>query len=186
MQLDGLRYRFDGDLHAGEQVVSRLGRVSFEDDLPYLDSLANTLTLAQCFETVRDHPSFSPVSQARWVAGLRERVEHLNQPIYAADYGERLWLGALNAGAGIALENEAIFNAGVEVYRQAVRDDIRPDGYITRAVDDPALKGDGQSLYRQLLAVQALALTAEAASHAGVDPGNINIAASRLSQRRLT
>ncbi len=83
-----------------------------------------------------------------------------------ANYVEALWRNTLRLIGGIVLEDEARFSQAVEGFSEAVRHDLHPDGYVRKAaVDgDPAL-----SLHRMLLAVQALILCAEAASHAGQD-----------------
>lgn len=168
-QWNALRYRFTDDLPAGEQAV----RLLLDLDMGMktgsnLDSLASAMVLAQMFEMLRDHPAFEAGEQAQWLDAFAALVTDLNNAVPLVTYLESLWLGALNTAAGIVLEREEWFEAGAEVYRQTVRDDIRPEGYLPRAVEG----NDGGSLYRQLLAVKALVLMAEMASHAGLDLWN--------------
>ncbi len=163
-QWNGMLYRFSFDEAAGQQASDLLMRdetLRYDAETRYLDRLATTLTWAQTFEMVRDHPGFA--AREQWLARLAETVEHLNK---TATTGFRnLWLNALNLGAGIVLEREDWLQAGVEEYRRVVREDIHPEGYIRGAVET----GDGLGFYRQMRSVQALVLMAEAAQHAGVD-----------------
>jgi hypothetical protein len=122
-----------------------------------------TLAWAQCFEMVRDHPSFSADAREQWLARLADTVEHLNK-IMTTGF-RNLWLNAVNLGAGIVLEREDWIQTGVEEYQRVVREDIHPEGYVRGTVE----AGDGLGFYRQMRSVQALALMAEAAQHVGVD-----------------
>src|SRR5262245_48691017 len=79
IQLDGRRYRFDGDISAGERAVDGLQDMTFNGETPYLDSLVAALTLAHCFEQVCDHPAFSEGAQQYWLETYFERINSLNQ-----------------------------------------------------------------------------------------------------------
>lgn len=163
----GLRFRFDDDTHAGEQGAARLlGLMDGEinADVPYLDAVHETLILLQSVEMLRDHPALNP-HVGRCLDALWNRIAQLDAHEIELTYVEGLWRGLLYLAGGIVLEREPIFAHGVEVYRAAVEQDIHPQGYIARAVEG----GDGGSLHRQLLALSALVLMAEAASHAGVN-----------------
>jgi len=164
-QLNGFRYRFEGDDDAGEKTVNLLreGDINIGEDTIYIEAVAVTLTLAQCFEMVRDHLSFPLASQTAWQEAFTTRVEQLNHPAYDLLYFEHLWLNLLNLVAGIVLEDEDRFQKALEIYKAAIQHDIHPEGYIHKSVDAQ----DGHGLYRMLLSAEALILTAEAASHAG-------------------
>ncbi len=164
-QINALRYRFEGDESAGEKTVDllRRGDINIGEDTIYIEAVAVTLTLAQCFEMVRDHLSFPLASQAAWLEAFTTRVKQLNQPAYELMHFEHLWLNLLNLVAGIVLEDEDRFQKAVEIYKESIQHDIHPEGYIHKAVDAQ----DGHGMYRMLLSAQALILTAEAASHVG-------------------
>jgi hypothetical protein len=167
-QLGGLRYRFGEELDAGEQALTVLGAdlsPLFDDHAPYWRNIATALTLAQCFELLRDHPACSPDQVTGWLAALRKWVSALNRDEAGITVVDRCWLAALNIAAGIGLEDEAVFEAGAESYRQIVSTGIHPEGYLPQAVEDTGDDG----LLLQVLAVAALVLAAEAAAHAGVD-----------------
>lgn len=164
-QWNALRYRFNDDLAAGEQAVHTLL------DLHIVGaggSLFDSLAQAQTFEMLRDHPAFEQGDQTRWLEAFAGQVMAFNGADQAMAYPETLWLGTLNTAAGIMLERADWLEAGAEVFRQTVRNDIRPEGYLP-----PAIEGqDGGSLYRQLVSVKALVLTAEMAQHVGLDLWN--------------
>ncbi len=165
-QWDGLLYRFSNDEEASERALVLLtgeNSLHFDAETRYLERLAITLTWAQCFEMMRDHPSFSEEAQAEWMARFSDMVKHLNRT--ATTGFLHLWLNMLNLAGGIVLEREDLFQIGVEAYQRAVRENIHPEGYIRGAVE----QGDGLGFYRQMRAVQALVLMAEAAQHVGVD-----------------
>ncbi len=168
--LNGLRYRFTGDLNAGHVAATGLQERDWPPDgtkqAASWDDLVATVILTHAFEMVRDHPAFNDMTRHDWLARLAEVVAAWNEnALEGADYVERLWLGLLNTVAGVVLEDEAAFQRGVETYRRAVREDITPDGYITQAV-----QGGGDTAFlRQLLAVKALVLMAEVGTLAGVD-----------------
>lgn len=164
----GFAYRFGDSAAAGARAAAALQAIlgRFQPQaMDHLEALAVALALAQSFELVRDHPALVAGERAAWLDQFFEQVNALNAVSGSAGYVELLWLGALNLAAGVTLEREDIFQAGVERYQQVIQEDIHPEGYISRAVEGE----DGQTFYRQLLCVQALVLGAEAALHAGVD-----------------
>ncbi|HEX2908849.1 MAG TPA: alginate lyase family protein [Phototrophicaceae bacterium] len=166
IQWDGLRYRLNEDLAAGERAVQALTMVDFTfPAAATFDKLARLLALAQSYELVRSHPAFGPEAQLRWQQEFAVGVKALNAVRDELAYVDRLWLAALKIAGAIVLERDDWFDQGAECYRQIVRDDIRPEGYLPPAVSG----GDAGSLSRQLLAVAALALAAEMAAHVGVD-----------------
>jgi hypothetical protein len=163
-----LRYRFDDDKTAGRSAIELLLRAAeapLNPDMTYMHALTEMLTAAHTFEMVRDHSSFTVTGLAAWRDAFRARVGQIDTLAYERSYVEGLWTALLKLVAGIVLEDETPFTAGVEAFQQAVREDIHPQGHIQRAVEGE----DGGSLYRQLLATEALVLMAEAAVHAGVN-----------------
>jgi hypothetical protein len=167
-QWSGLRYRFSDDYKAGESAIHALDK--FTDNAQseaqtYLDAIFETLVLAQAFEMVREHPAFAVDTRKRWLEFLAARISTLENRPDRDTHTETLWMALLNLIGGIVLENEPLVQRAIGVFQQTVTEDIRPQGYISKAVDGK----DGGSLYRQILSVSALALMAEAASHAGVD-----------------
>jgi hypothetical protein len=171
LQWNGLRYRFGEHVGAGEEAVISLQngvRLDIESGGELFEAFATTITLAQCFEMVRSHPALSSEAQAIWLGRFSSQVELLNRTSGNLSLADRLWLGLLNVTAGIVLEVDQKFDAGADVYRRVIHDDVRPEGYLPRAVEG----NDGGSLRRQLLSVAALVLMAEAAGHVGVDLWN--------------
>ena len=70
VQLNGLLYRFNDDAEAGREAVDALqsGIGLYEDDPPLeVEALVMNIFLAQCFELVRDHPAWTPETQAAWL-----------------------------------------------------------------------------------------------------------------------
>jgi hypothetical protein len=164
----GLRYRFVQDERAGENAAQALMRaidVPPSDDLTYLDSVAQTITLVQAFEMLRDHRAFSFAEQTRFMNTLQMRVGALSASPYKDTQVENLWMALLVMATGVAVEHEETFQLGVEVFERTIRDEISPRGFISRAVQGK----DGGSLYRQILSASALVLMAELAANAGVD-----------------
>lgn len=165
-QWDGFRYRFDNDVKRGENGVKcLLADNALDESMTYVDALKTTLIQAQSFEMLRDHPAMDSEKQAQFLNQFWERLVYLNEVEYERSYVEMLMLGLLDVVGGIVLEQEAIFERGAEIYRRVIREDVHPQGYITKAVQ----VGDGGGLLRQLIAVQTLVLMAEAAAHVGVD-----------------
>ena len=171
IQWNGLRYRFEDDIQAGEQAVIDLQTgigLDVDGSLSDFDALAAAITLAQGFELVRDHPAWSSETQSAWSGRFAGLGDFLNRQPETITLVERIWIGLLNVAVGIVLEDVARLQAGIDVYRQVVDNEIRPEGYLTLAVEG----GDGGSLWRQILAVGGLVLTAEAAEHVGLDLWN--------------
>lgn len=166
---NGFRYRFLADeTAAGHSVTFLKAQAPAWSDGPYLEAIGYTLAQAQCFEMVRDHATWGEDSTA-WLAVFRAHVAALN--VTGLDYVEAIWLNTLNLVAGIVLEDEGVFMQAVSVLEAVISADIHPEGYIPKAIASPINphEGDGDSLLRMLLTCQALILSAEAASHAGVD-----------------
>jgi hypothetical protein len=164
-QWQGLLYRFDDDAEAGARAV----RILQQDDLMpsnpsnHIELVAAALTQAQCFEMVRDHPAFT--DSGEWMQQFRGVVSEFNQSSGDWLYSEQVWLNALNLAAGIVLEDESLFAQAVEIFRNIIRHDVHPEGYIRKAAQGQR----HESLMRMLLAAQGLILTAEMATHTGED-----------------
>ncbi|MFN8374639.1 MAG: alginate lyase family protein [Anaerolineae bacterium] len=157
--IGGFLYRFDDNSSAGMHAAAKL----YNAPLP-ADSTLNTFrtlaALAQGHEMLR--PLFSAEEQTRWQTDF---AAHLGTLRTGALYHEQLWYEALRLLAGIVLEQRAWVEAGAEVYRRVIREDIRPDGYIQEAVEGR----DGEGFFRHIVSTQALVLMAEAARHVGID-----------------
>lgn len=164
-QWNALRYRFNDDFAAGERAVRMLLDLGLSVTGEPFDRLSAMLALAQTFEMLRDHPAFEQTTLAAWLETFAARVADFNQGAAALSPLETLWLGTLNIAAGLVLEREDWFKTGTDTYRQTIRDEVRPEGFLPQAVEGK----DGGSLLRQLLSVKALVLSAEMADHAGVD-----------------
>lgn len=164
----GLRYRFGGDEKAAEAAVRTL--IKYTDSQhsqanTYLDAIFETLALAQAFEMVRDLPAFEDTSQRQWLEFFMARVNTLDHSDDKDTQVEMLWMSLLSLVSGVVLEDETAIEGSVEVFQRAVTEDIRPQGFIPRAVEGK----DGGGLYRQILSASALVLMAEAAAQIGID-----------------
>jgi hypothetical protein len=168
VQWNGLRYRFESEMGVGEQAVIDLQNgvgLDIDGSLSDFDALSAGITLAQCFELVRDHPAWSPEAQSSWLERFRGLADFLNRQPEGISLVEQVWTGLLNVAAAVVLEDETRLEAGAHIYRLTIDNEIRPEGYLPHAVEG----GDGGSLWRQLFIVAGLVLTAEAASHIGLD-----------------
>lgn len=162
---DALRFALNEDSAAGERAVAAL-QTAFDgdraDDL--LRQMECAALLVQVYELTRGHPAFAADARRRWLERCAAMVDELAQRNDERSFVEWLWGGLTLLTAGIALEDEQRFEAGAAIYREAIDQHVRPEGYLPRAVE-----GGSGSLERQLRAAQALALMAEAAAGAGVD-----------------
>lgn len=157
----GLRYRFEGDRAAGENAAQHLSQLLIDDASPTLfDALRYTLTVAQCVELIRDHPTL-PKEAFAWFEWRADQIASIEN----AHYVERLWIALAQVVIGVVLERDAMIQTGAAVYRGVVEQDIRPAGFIPSVVDGK----DGGSLQRFLLTTQALTLIAEAAEQVGLN-----------------
>lgn len=159
-QWNGLRYRLDDNTDAGVFTVSVIDDLLAEslDDIPYFNAITHTLTVAQCIELVRDHPTLTTAQDARWRDLLFDRVGEINKRDFEPSIAESLWLTALNMAAGVVLERQPLIDDAAGVYRRTIDEDIHPEGYLPRAIE--ATSG-AQSLLNQLRSVQAMVLIAE-------------------------
>src|SRR5689334_9881394 len=69
-QWNAFRYRFQGDEDAGDKAVASLERWIDEpltDDTTYIDSIGQTIMLAQAFEMMRVHPAWDATRQINWL-----------------------------------------------------------------------------------------------------------------------
>ncbi len=163
----GLRYRFNDDALAGEQAIHSLLEFmshGLDPEMTYVDALQETLIQAHAFELVRDHAALAE-GAATFLAAFEARVVYLNNLEYERSYVESAMLGHVLLVAGIVLERDDLYQAGVQVYERMVREDIHPQGYIPKAVD----ANDGGGLLRQMIVVSTLVQMAEAAQHTGTD-----------------
>lgn len=164
-QWSGLLHSFYGNTEAADRCINLLasGDVRPAGNAPYFDAVSALVTEIQCFEMVRARAP--EAMRAAWLADLAARVGAFNAPAGPLAYHERVWLNLLNLAAGVALEDASLFGESVAAFGTVIADDLHPEGYIPLAV-----KGeDGEGLFRLLLAVAGLVLTAEAGTHAGAD-----------------
>jgi Alginate lyase len=172
---DALHYRLNNQNHAGEESITALqSGFSLDAGQTRFDRLASVVMLAHTYELVRDHPAFSVDAQDEWRTRFAHRVDELTSET-VSDVGssgerflEHVWLGLMQIAAGIALEEDSRFEAGAAIYREIIDQHVRPEGYVPHAVEE----ADEGSLERQLLAVAALVLMAEAAKRVDVDLWN--------------
>ncbi|GAB4523195.1 MAG: hypothetical protein OHK0046_36570 [Anaerolineae bacterium] len=160
-QLYAFRHRLLEDAAAGRAAAALLPELAEKGAGGFLQTVADTVVLAQCFELIREVPQ-----QGAFLNTFFARVSDLNDTPEALGIVETLWLALLNMAAGVVLERESLFEKGVDVYRTAIDNEVHPEGYLPKAVDPYP---EVQSLTNQIQAVQALVLMAEAAAHAGVD-----------------
>ncbi len=166
VQWAGLRYRLDGDPAPAVPLIATLADLPHSDSpLPGYPDTARALIAAQCIELLRDHPELPPHALTTALDSLAQHATEFDALPSDAPLLDTLWHIAFNAAAGVTLADEARFQAAVNAYRQAVDRHIHPEGYLPRAVAGE----DAASLERQLMAAQALVLTAEIAAHAGTD-----------------
>jgi hypothetical protein len=161
---NGLRWRFDENADAGDAAAVALQNgVGFDLSADTGESLAMMVSLAQSFELARDR--FSPEAASIWLNHFQERLNTLNAVNDEWPHYATLWLALLNLCAGVVLESDEWVERGAAVYRQTIEDEVRPQGFLPKAVDG----NDGGSLWRDLVSVEALVLMAEAAAHIGLD-----------------
>ncbi len=157
-----LAWRCDADDSRGGWAIDSL-MGSLPDLSP--DALARNQSLvwfAQCVELLRDHPA---AELSAWQAALEAQVDNLQAVMDETSVMVRLWDGLVHLCAGIVLERAVWVEAGASVYRQAIDEDVHPEGYILEAVEVNAVEG----LRNQILCAQALVLMAEAGQHAGLN-----------------
>jgi len=132
-------------------------------DRPLIDTIGETVALAQAFELLRDHPASESTLQTRWLDAFAARREWLMTQGSRASYVETLWMALLNMAAGVVLDQPKLLRDQITFFEAAVRDDVRPQGFIPKAVDGK----DGGSVIRQVRAASALILMAELAAVSG-------------------
>src|SRR4051794_15427211 len=80
-QWDAFRYRFQSDEDAGEKAVAALERwidTPPTEDTTYIDTIGQTIMLAQAFEMMRYHPAWELTRQSNWLNLFADRVMTLS------------------------------------------------------------------------------------------------------------
>lgn len=154
----GFRARLLEDADSLASAITALNTL-IESPTADFAALETTIALAQTYELVRGQ-----ATDTAWENRFASRIDMLNAQSSDA-LVDSIWLGLVNLTAGILLEDETRLDAGVATYHHIIEHEVRPEGYLPRAVE-PA---DGSTLARQLLSVQALVLMTEAAAQIGVD-----------------
>lgn len=156
------RYRFlDDDSEAEKAIAILQDSLKFYQRETLLETIQATLTAAHCFEMTREQ--FKEAEQ--WLNEFASFTDTLLKGAVDAPTLEQLWLIPLQVVRAIILEDEAQFEAGTALYRQAVDELIHPEGYLKLIVQD---EKDAVKAYRDMtLACAALVLAAEAATQAG-------------------
>jgi hypothetical protein len=154
--LNAFRWRFAEDANAGAAALSALRLpIPPEERIPAL------LTQMHIAELLRD---LNSPDWSIWAEGLTAQVAAAQAESPDA-VDERLRLAHLTLVSGIVLERADWFEAGAEQFRGAIRDEVRPAGYLESAVANK----DGHTFTRQFMATRALVLMAEAAAISGLD-----------------
>ena len=170
-QLAGLRYRFfetEADAHIALELLEHVAPI--EGKLPLLETIKSLLCWLSVIETVRLYPSWGDL-QVSWFEHLRKQLLIVERAFNDAPLLEQFWIGALNIGAGIVLEDETLFQRGANIYRKAIAHHIHPEGYLKGIVDVE----DVTETYRlQVSGTGALVLMAEMAEQVGIDLWSVN------------
>lgn len=168
----GFRYRFLDDSSAAEKAWA------FLQNYP-LDNITDLIAAAHLVELL--HPFVTPSWKANYA---EESAAYLAQYAEAADL-DKLCLIALGMLSGVVLEDENRIESAATRFRQAIDEQIHPEGYIK-----PLHEGAKEALpvyQKMLLGLGALSLTAEAGEQIGLKLWNyekrdvgLNTAASYL------
>ena len=155
----GYAYRFAGDNQAGKQAVHFL-QSTLQDKSTLLETVMETIAAAHVYEMVR------PIAGDAWRTQFAAYADSL-AATDAAPYIERTWLLTLALVTAIVLDDEASFSQAVEQFKHIIDNDIHPEGYIKPVLSDAP---EASATYSDMfLTLAALALTAEAATQAGVN-----------------
>jgi hypothetical protein len=170
-QLAGLRYQFFGDDASGLQAIEGLQQVNLPTiDTSNQDTIKNLLGWLNVIESVRSHSTWAD-HQTTWFETLSTWMTSLDEVRDDVSLLDGLWLGALDIGAGIVLDDETLFNRGADIYRLAIDEHIHPEGYLKGIVDVL----DATDTYQQQVSgTTALVLMSEMAKTVGVDLWSVN------------
>lgn len=163
-QWSGLRYRFENRAGSAHDALAMIAQGL--DNAPAgssaLAALQDAVVLLHAFEMTRDQAGGDAPA---FLSAFDARVRRLLVETDTSRYPARVWATALAFVAGVVLEDAAALDTAAAEVQRIVAEDIRPQGFIPAAVSGE----DGGGMERQVLAVSALVLIAEAASHIGLD-----------------
>ncbi|MCU0514595.1 MAG: alginate lyase family protein [Anaerolineae bacterium] len=152
------RHRLLDDAAAGAAALTAFGH-SFREDDPPLATLRQAVAQAHILALLRPHPALPPA----WLADFAAHVAALVEPPQALP-DALPWELALCITAGLLLADADLFQHGVARFKGWIDSGaIHPEGFLKTVADG---KGS-RTLERQLDAVCALTLAAEAATLAG-------------------
>jgi hypothetical protein len=161
--LNAFRYVFDDDSAAGSAALAgaaaHLSAGQQADNL--IDELGQTVQMAQMLELLRDHPEM----RADLFPLLVNRVERLAVDPRSDTLVERLWQHTMRMAAGVVVERADWVAQAAEYFRTTIANEVRPQGFITKAVHGE----DGGGMFRQILCAAALVLLAEIGAGVGLD-----------------
>ncbi len=169
----GLRYRFMNDSGSGDRAIELISQARLDEIHDYRPTIQDVVAWLNVAEMVRDLPAWQTLESSWLEQHVQPIVDALNQPPEDATLLDGFWLGVLNIGAGIVLNNETIFAKGQEFYQLAIDQYIHPEGYLKGIVED----GDEtvtNTYQKQVSGVAALTLMAEMAEMAEVDLWGMN------------
>lgn len=160
---NGLRWKLSGDAAAGQRALENLLQTDFHAPAHHaVEGLRRAVGLAHAIELVRDHPALSADDRGRLMAALDGLSATLavtkpeSLPVQA-------WICALDAAAGVVLDDPARLERGASGYRAIIDHEVHPDGYLQSVVK-------AQDAFRgTLYTVHGLIAAAEIARHQGVD-----------------
>ena len=156
----GMRYRFADDAQAAARSLAILrDLLTGEGPSDYLRAAGQLLARAQTLELLRpllgaEGDALRAAWRAAWQTAPPPR-----------EYDEHAWAQLLQLVAGVLLEEEALLEAGAAAFREAIAQDLHPEGYWRPVVGEEMGAAPAGSFARQLRATQAYALLAEAAEH---------------------
>lgn len=167
----GLRHRFMNDTGSGERAIDLIKEANPNHADSYLQAIRQTLAWLNVIEMVNELPAWADIKSTWYRDTLPPILDDLNHPPDSATLLDKFWLGALNIGAGIVLDDESIFAVGQATYEDAVANHIHPEGYLKGLVDEEEATN---TFYKQVSGTAALTLMAEMAEHAEVDLWSLN------------
>lgn len=170
MLRDALWYRLNGEIahetaeHNFAQLDGLLNQPNDEGASPEAQ-INHLLTLAQTFECMSDHPAYTTQAKTAWINHFAARVGDVQAMEESLAFVPRLRLALLTLVNGIILEDANAINAGADYFRLMIEEEVRPQGFIPKALEGE----DDHGIYRQVSASATLVLMAEAATHVGIN-----------------
>lgn len=162
---DAFRFALDQNVTVGKTALTALAAHTPPPDQQPIDRLGDLVLIGQAAALLAAHPALTADDRAGLHTLLTDALATAAADPAIDTLPELIWLDTARMSIALVTGDRPTFEATCDAFRGIIADEVRPQGFIAKAVNGE----DGGGMYRQVISSAGLVLMAEMATRHGVD-----------------